>query len=145
MWEHVNSSCLPYWMKWAEKEQKKKWTYDGKRSLAFLSVEWELLRFQLYLDSCVSLHTCPDASCLLNICHNMKCNRWFPLPQYFLPFFDYRFFREVPAQILQFCIPLSQGANKPFTEVIKANIGDAHAMGQKPITFLRQVSQVSVR
>lgn len=38
--------------------------------------------------------------------------------------------------------PLSlspQGASKPFTEVIKANIGDAHAMGQKPITFLRQV------
>lgn len=32
-----------------------------------------------------------------------------------------------------------QGVKKPFTEVIKANIGDAHAMGQKPITFLRQV------
>ncbi len=32
-----------------------------------------------------------------------------------------------------------QGAKKPFTEVIKANIGDAHAMGQKPITFIRQV------
>lgn len=28
---------------------------------------------------------------------------------------------------------------KPFTEVIRANIGDAQAMGQKPITFLRQV------
>ncbi|XP_063307003.1 alanine aminotransferase 1 isoform X1 [Pelobates fuscus] len=35
---------------------------------------------------------------------------------------------------------LAQGVKKPFTEVIKANIGDAHAMGQKPITFLRQVS-----
>uniref|UniRef100_A0A8C5QE71 Alanine aminotransferase 1 n=1 Tax=Leptobrachium leishanense TaxID=445787 RepID=A0A8C5QE71_9ANUR len=35
---------------------------------------------------------------------------------------------------------LKQGVKKPFTEVIKANIGDAHAMGQKPITFLRQVS-----
>ncbi|XP_078066961.1 alanine aminotransferase 2 [Mustelus asterias] len=34
---------------------------------------------------------------------------------------------------------LQQGAQKPFTEVIKANIGDAHAMGQQPITFLRQV------
>ncbi|XP_077365523.1 alanine aminotransferase 2-like isoform X1 [Festucalex cinctus] len=34
---------------------------------------------------------------------------------------------------------LKEGAKKPFTEVIKANIGDAHAMGQKPITFLRQV------
>uniref|UniRef100_A0A674GPU1 alanine transaminase n=1 Tax=Taeniopygia guttata TaxID=59729 RepID=A0A674GPU1_TAEGU len=34
---------------------------------------------------------------------------------------------------------LGQGVPKPFTEVIKANIGDAHAMGQQPITFLRQV------
>lgn len=34
---------------------------------------------------------------------------------------------------------LKEGAKKPFTEVIKANIGDAHAMGQKPITFFRQV------
>ncbi|XP_066569796.1 alanine aminotransferase 2 [Amia ocellicauda] len=34
---------------------------------------------------------------------------------------------------------LHQGVKKPFTEVIKANIGDAHAMGQQPITFLRQV------
>ncbi|KAM9839227.1 alanine aminotransferase 2-like isoform 1-T1 [Aulostomus maculatus] len=34
---------------------------------------------------------------------------------------------------------LKEGVTKPFTEVIKANIGDAHAMGQKPITFLRQV------
>ncbi|NXD87661.1 ALAT2 aminotransferase, partial [Halcyon senegalensis] len=33
-----------------------------------------------------------------------------------------------------------QGVPKPFTEVIKANIGDAHAMGQRPITFLRQVA-----
>jgi alanine transaminase len=32
-----------------------------------------------------------------------------------------------------------QGVKKPFTEVIKANIGDAQAMGQKPITFIRQV------
>lgn len=29
--------------------------------------------------------------------------------------------------------------SKPFSEVIRANIGDAHAMGQKPITFIRQV------
>ncbi|XP_014616813.1 PREDICTED: alanine aminotransferase 1 isoform X1 [Polistes canadensis] len=34
---------------------------------------------------------------------------------------------------------LQKGAKKPFKEVLKANIGDAHAMGQKPITFLRQV------
>ncbi|KAG7468524.1 hypothetical protein MATL_G00144100 [Megalops atlanticus] len=34
---------------------------------------------------------------------------------------------------------LQQGMKQPFTEVIKANIGDAQAMGQQPITFLRQV------
>ncbi|KAK7867733.1 hypothetical protein R5R35_002240 [Gryllus longicercus] len=34
---------------------------------------------------------------------------------------------------------LEQGAKKPFNEVIKANIGDCHAMGQTPITFIRQV------
>ncbi|KAF6203321.1 hypothetical protein GE061_003739 [Apolygus lucorum] len=34
---------------------------------------------------------------------------------------------------------LKNGAQKPFKEVIKANIGDCHAMGQKPLTFLRQV------
>lgn len=33
-----------------------------------------------------------------------------------------------------------QGVKKPFDEVIKANIGDAHAMGQQPITFFRQAS-----
>ncbi|XP_028665485.1 alanine aminotransferase 2 [Erpetoichthys calabaricus] len=38
---------------------------------------------------------------------------------------------------------LNQGIKKPFTEVIRANIGDAHAMGQKPITFLRQVVALS--
>uniref|UniRef100_A0A8I6GJ17 alanine transaminase n=1 Tax=Rattus norvegicus TaxID=10116 RepID=A0A8I6GJ17_RAT len=37
------------------------------------------------------------------------------------------------------CI-LQLGIKKPFTEVIRANIGDAHAMGQQPITFLRQHS-----
>uniref|UniRef100_A0A3Q3M8R8 alanine transaminase n=1 Tax=Mastacembelus armatus TaxID=205130 RepID=A0A3Q3M8R8_9TELE len=33
---------------------------------------------------------------------------------------------------------LNEGMKKPFDEVIKANIGDAHAMGQQPITFFRQ-------
>ena len=32
-----------------------------------------------------------------------------------------------------------QGVQKQFKSVIKANIGDAHAMGNKPITFIRQV------
>ncbi|XP_045495795.1 alanine aminotransferase 1 [Colias croceus] len=34
---------------------------------------------------------------------------------------------------------LEKGAKKPFKRVIRANIGDAHAMGQVPITFIRQV------
>ncbi|XP_050099144.1 alanine aminotransferase 1 [Anopheles aquasalis] len=34
---------------------------------------------------------------------------------------------------------LEEGASKPFKEVIRANIGDCHAMGQPPITFIRQV------
>ena len=34
---------------------------------------------------------------------------------------------------------LLAGVKKPFSNVIKANIGDAHAMGNKPITFIRQV------
>lgn len=34
---------------------------------------------------------------------------------------------------------LKNGASKPFTRVVKANIGDCHATGQKPITFIRQV------
>lgn len=34
---------------------------------------------------------------------------------------------------------LKMGASKPFAEVIRANIGDCHATGQKPLTFLRQV------
>ncbi|XP_062543801.1 alanine aminotransferase 1-like [Armigeres subalbatus] len=34
---------------------------------------------------------------------------------------------------------LEQGIQKPFKEVIRASIGDCHAMGQQPITFLRQV------
>ncbi|XP_059984358.1 alanine aminotransferase 1 isoform X2 [Lagenorhynchus albirostris] len=39
---------------------------------------------------------------------------------------------------------LRQGVRKPFTEVIRANIGDAQAMGQTPITFLRQVLALCV-
>ncbi|KAK6107059.1 Alanine aminotransferase 2 [Brugia pahangi] len=34
---------------------------------------------------------------------------------------------------------LNKGIKKSFNNVIKANIGDAHAMGQKPISFIRQV------
>lgn len=34
---------------------------------------------------------------------------------------------------------LQSGAKKPFKDVVKANIGDCHAVGQNPITFIRQV------
>ncbi|XP_065210755.1 alanine aminotransferase 1-like [Planococcus citri] len=34
---------------------------------------------------------------------------------------------------------LENKTSKPFKDVIRANIGDCHAMGQKPITFIRQV------
>jgi len=34
---------------------------------------------------------------------------------------------------------LKEGSKKPYSNVIRANIGDCHACGQKPITFLRQV------
>jgi len=34
---------------------------------------------------------------------------------------------------------LKQGVSKPFDKVIKANIGDCHAVGQKANTFIRQV------
>jgi alanine transaminase len=33
---------------------------------------------------------------------------------------------------------IEKGTKKPFGKVIRANIGDCHATGQKPITFLRQ-------
>ncbi|KAK3755937.1 hypothetical protein QZH41_020473 [Actinostola sp. cb2023] len=36
-------------------------------------------------------------------------------------------------------VVISQGAKKPFEHVVKANIGDAHALGMKPLTFPRQV------
>lgn len=39
---------------------------------------------------------------------------------------------------------LERGIKKPFSEVIKGNIGDCQAMGQKPITFIRQVLTLCV-
>ena len=39
-----------------------------------------------------------------------------------------------------FWATFNQGEKKPFSEIISANIGDAHAMGQHYITFIRQVS-----
>lgn len=37
-----------------------------------------------------------------------------------------------------------QGVTKDFAEVIRANIGDCHATGQQPLTFLRQVLALCV-
>ncbi|RMZ97754.1 alanine aminotransferase 1, partial [Brachionus plicatilis] len=37
---------------------------------------------------------------------------------------------------------IENGINKPFERVIRANLGDCHATGQKPITFLRQVMAI---
>lgn len=34
---------------------------------------------------------------------------------------------------------LKKGVSKPFPDVIRANIGDCHAVGQTPLTFIRQV------
>lgn len=45
---------------------------------------------------------------------------------------------------LTVCFFSFQGVKKPFTEVIRANIGDAQAMGQRPITFFRQVLALCV-
>lgn len=39
---------------------------------------------------------------------------------------------------------LARGVSKNFTEVIRANIGDCHATGQQPLTFLRQVLALCV-
>lgn len=34
---------------------------------------------------------------------------------------------------------IQKGVTKPFARVVRANIGDCHSLGQKPITFIRQV------
>ncbi|XP_054165907.1 alanine aminotransferase 2-like [Oppia nitens] len=45
----------------------------------------------------------------------------------------------IPIRATQLAQELKSGVQKPFEEVIRANIGDCHAMDQKPITFFRQV------
>ncbi|EDW06729.2 LOW QUALITY PROTEIN: uncharacterized protein Dmoj_GI15248 [Drosophila mojavensis] len=39
---------------------------------------------------------------------------------------------------------LLKGVQKPFDRVIRANIGDCHAMGQKPLTYLRQLMALTM-
>lgn len=43
-----------------------------------------------------------------------------------------------------FCYAIFQGQKKTYDHVVKANIGDAHALGMKPLTFPRQVSSFSI-
>lgn len=45
----------------------------------------------------------------------------------------------IPARAVELIRELKEGAKKPFDEVIRANIGDCHMMGEKGITFIRQV------
>lgn len=46
---------------------------------------------------------------------------------------------------VQLAKELEQGAEKPFKSIIRANIGDCHAMKQKPLTFIRQVISCACR
>lgn len=43
----------------------------------------------------------------------------------------------IPIRATQLAKELEAGVQHPFDEVIRANIGDCHAMNQKPITFFR--------
>lgn len=45
----------------------------------------------------------------------------------------------IPIRAIELIRELKSGAKKPFDEVIRANIGDCHMMGERPITFIRQV------
>lgn len=46
---------------------------------------------------------------------------------------------------VQMAKEIEQGVEKPFKNVIRANIGDCHAMNQKPLTFYRQVLACAAR
>lgn len=73
-----------------------------------------------------------DKTCLVHILilYLWKCINFINL---FSPFFSVFFkFMLLPFRV--------QGVKKPFDEVIRANIGDCHAMGQSYIKFLRDVS-----
>ncbi|CAG2113074.1 unnamed protein product, partial [Medioppia subpectinata] len=45
----------------------------------------------------------------------------------------------IPIRATELEKELKSGVKKPFDEVIRANIGDCHAMNQQPLTFFRQV------
>ncbi|XP_027197526.2 alanine aminotransferase 2-like [Dermatophagoides pteronyssinus] len=50
----------------------------------------------------------------------------------------------IPTRAVELIEELKNGAEKPFDEVIRANIGDCHMMGETPITFIRQVLSASL-
>lgn len=45
----------------------------------------------------------------------------------------------IPTRAVELINELKNNVQKPFTEVIRANIGDCHLMGETPITYIRQV------
>lgn len=116
--------------------QKSDILWNNTLTAAFLSVEREHLegfgciQTHVFL-SHLLLVTCPDTSCM-SVC------TWKVIDGFFFTA-SVTVCWMVRPRFSQFCFPLSQGEKKPFTEVIKANIGDAQAMGQRPITFFRQV------
>ncbi|KAF2905114.1 hypothetical protein ILUMI_01063 [Ignelater luminosus] len=46
------------------------------------------------------------------------------------------------ARIAELEREIKNGVKKPFTEIIKPDTGDCHAIGQSPITFIRQVMSI---
>lgn len=53
--------------------------------------------------------------------------------------FEYAFFGPLVVRAGEIEKELKQGVKKPFTKILKVHLGDCHAMGQQPITFIRQV------
>nr|XP_025843297.1 alanine aminotransferase 1 isoform X5 [Vulpes vulpes] len=96
---------------------------------------------------------CAVPLCCVPSSWSRSCARYGPGPHHFPPGCTraarpYSHTGQGPARgispLLTARAPPSQGVKKPFTEVVRANIGDAQAMGQKPITFLRQVLALCV-
>lgn len=50
----------------------------------------------------------------------------------------------IPIRAVELIQELKNNVPKPFDEVIRANIGDCHLMGETPITFIRQVLSSSL-
>ncbi len=52
---------------------------------------------------------------------------------------EYAIRGPMPSGHLRLKKEIEKGVKKPFMNVIKANIGDPHAMGNPAVTFIRQV------